>query len=155
MVKNIFLIIFCSHFVLGSWVQAEEADMNCEFYAEQAKKMGCESTHFLFAFAKTHCEKIQAALPQFSNYGKIFLPAIQQCLIEKIDQHQEATCADIAKYTFQTFASCAVEQGYCKMPLSDKLRLSSVFRKDLYRPRLWTTAFRMDYRCLRRPLMSH
>jgi hypothetical protein len=114
----------------------------CQFYACREAESPCGPDGYYLGFAVKYCERFLGTLaPRMSPAGQRFLADARDCLMRYVDENIAPTdaCSDVKRRALDSHVACYHDNGFCALPLSDKLLLySAVDLADVD----WITALR-------------
>jgi hypothetical protein len=100
----------------------------CQFYACRESEGPCGPRGYYLGFAEKYCERFLGTLaPRMSPAGRRFLSDARDCLMRYVDENlaTDAECSDVKRRALDSHVACYHNNGFCALPLSDKLLLYS------------------------------
>lgn len=112
----------------------------CEFYTQEADKLGCAEDNYLRRFGYPYCRRFVEVEPSFSPEGQKVFSEIRPCLVKKLSAHKGLSCANVKEVAEASHVECYIEHGFCGLGWGDRFvvlwevwteLLDSDFRKTL------------------------
>jgi hypothetical protein len=99
----------------------------CAYYCQAGEGLGCDPSNYLFSFGHKYCALYLENEKIFSAQGQASLQKIRPCLIDFLKSHErDLTCANVGSMAVESHVACYVENGFCELPWSDKLRVVKI-----------------------------
>jgi hypothetical protein len=105
---------------------------SCTLYTcvEQSKRCGPDG--FLIDTAYKYCQNFQSLDNRLSHKGNLWLTKTRKCLQQKLKQKLHLSCHDLEDASIKDHVNCYVDNGYCKLKLTDKLRVFGLIKNELF-----------------------
>lgn len=158
MIRFIFIPILFASLSVGA--QAFEAVANCseiigtcKYYRCVEKQESCGPKGYYTKFGLHYCEKYKADEHEYTERGKEFLHGVRNCLQDELERERIRSnalprCAKVKKFAIATHKFCYQQQGFCNLPVSDRLRVKFTAKKELVDFQMFLFAVWLEKQCL-------
>lgn len=122
---------------------------DCEFYACMEEEYKCGRTGYPSGYGGKYCLGFTQIEKDFSQEGRVWIEKTRACLMQRILQAPDYnSCQELRDGSFAVHVPCYVESGFCQLPLTDKLRITHLIKKELFRYDSIKTGFEVLYQCI-------
>lgn len=111
--------------VCASYI-ADPSCGGCQYYACREASGHCGPSGYYVGYAEKYCTRfLQALRPRMSPAGQRFLDAGRDCLMRYVEDElpPDDACDDVKRRAFDSHVACYHDNGFCDLPLSDRLLL--------------------------------
>lgn len=105
---------------------------DCQWYRSCLDaKYPCDSTGYALGYGEKYCQKYADNSDLFTPTGNTWQLGVRVCLqkvLQKkyIDQNPKASCEQIRNFAFDSHPTCYLDEGVCKLGLSDWIGIYKV-----------------------------
>lgn len=107
---------------------------HCHYYSCVSRQLGCSKDDYFLAFGEKNCRRFYSLEPYLTDKGIEFTRRSRICLEKKIDEERRAvTCQRSSSLAKGHHISCYVSEGYCDLPMRDRVVIVGSVVPDLVR----------------------
>jgi hypothetical protein len=110
---------------------AEESSA-CIRYAQIHSELSCQPDNYLMTFGYRYCHRFERELGSFSVESQQKLTQIKLCLIQGLNLDRTLSCDNVRSRSLNLHIECYLQQGFCQMPVSDRLKVYQVVFRELF-----------------------
>jgi hypothetical protein len=122
---------------------------DCEFYACMEEEYKCGRAGYPTGFGGKYCLGFSSIEKDFSEEGKLWIEKTRACLMQKILQAPDYNnCQELREKSFTDHVPCYVESGFCQLSFMDKLKITNLIKKELFKFETIKTGFETLRKCI-------
>ena len=123
-------LILLSLFVVGGQVVGATSCGpqigNCEYYKCLGQELNCASDSMILKTAAPNCGAYEKDHSKFSLQAQTVLKRLKSCLQNQVEQAQSLRCEAAGNDFVQAHVKCYLSQGFCQLPIGDKLHIGRI-----------------------------
>lgn len=123
---------------------------SCDYYLCKNTELKCDGDSYFIKLGYQYCTKSFSKLyPKVSEQGKAWVVNTARCLQQKLEDMGPALeCENAEKLAANAHVACYVDNGFCDLPFTDRMRILNLIKKEIYRPSTLKEFFEVSRECV-------